>query len=148
MGKNKYTELKERQEKEYNQFPFMFAFDNKQFDDGMKKLGLKPTDTKLICSIGGGGYIRKTDSTKLHEMHVRFQKEFDEAIAEDITGKGFITEMFKYELANHEYCITYEVDDALDALGLTYEQVEKDERMKRALRKACKKNLEYSRGGY
>lgn len=148
MSENKYTELKDRQEKEYNQFPFMFAFDQKQFDDGMRKLGLETTDLEKVCSVGGGGYIKKTDSKRLLEMYERFDKELNEAIAEDTTGEGFIKDMFEYELANHEYCITYEVDETLDSLGLKFEDVENNPIMMNALRKACKKNLRDSQGGY
>lgn len=35
--------------------------------------------------------------------------------------------MISYELANHEACITYDYQDALDALGLTVENLTKDQ---------------------
>ena len=59
-----------------------------------------------------------------------------EAIASDPTGEGFIKDMFLYELANHEYCITYELDDTLYALDLTLEEIEKDPRLKLGLQLA------------
>lgn len=136
---NKYQELKKKQQKEINDFPFMWAFNKKQFAEGMEKLGLKETDTDKIYSIGGGGFIRKTDSEKLHEMMERLDAEMKQAIAEDPTGDGFIFDMFNYELANHEYNYTRDISDTLDCLGLTEEEVAADERLLRGLKKAIAK---------
>ena len=55
------------------------------------------------------------------------------AIAEDETGEGFIHDMFYFELNNHEYSITYDTTDALEALGLTAEEIAADERLKKGL---------------
>jgi len=64
----------------------------------------------------------------------RHDKEMKEAMAND---DEFVLNMFSYELANHEYCITYDVSDTLDALGLTIDEVRNDERLSNALQKAC-----------
>ena len=69
----------------------------------------------------------------------RLKKE--NAIAADTTGDGFIFDMFVYELANHEYCITYDLEDTLDALGLTPEEVNADKRLSHGLNKAIKTYL-------
>lgn len=131
---NKYMELKNKIQKEVNEFPIGFAFSNEQFEKMKIELGVKE-DSELL-SIGAGGFIRKTDKEAFHELFNNKAKRFDEAIAEDKTGEGFIKDMFLYELANHEYCITYELDDTLDALDLTYEEVMNDERLKRGLKLA------------
>lgn len=128
---NKYMELKNKIQKEVDEFPMGFAFSNEQFEKMKEELGVKE-DSELL-SIGAGGFIRKTDREAFHELFNNKAKRFDEAIAEDKTGEGFIKDMFLYELANHEYCITYELDDTLDALDLTYEEVMNDERLKRGL---------------
>lgn len=120
---NDYTNLKERHQKDFDDFPMAFAFSDKQFNEGMKKLGLDPSDTDKVCSIPGGGIIRITDAEALGSLFVRQGKEMRKAIDEDLTGKGFIYEMFRYELANHEYIATYDVSDTLNALGLTSERV-------------------------
>jgi hypothetical protein len=44
--------------------------------------------------------------------------------------------MFNYELGNHEYCITHDLTDTLDALGLTLEEVNADPMMADALKRA------------
>lgn len=80
---NAYQEMQDRQQKEFNSFPCFFAFGQEQFDEGMKKLGLKPGDTKLIYRAPGGMYYRKTDSDSLKEMMARFDREKEAAIVGD-----------------------------------------------------------------
>lgn len=129
----KYNELREKHQKEVNDFPIGFAFSDKQFEEQMQKLGLNPDDTSKVISIGGGGFIRKTDLKAFEEMFERHSKEMNEAIANDKTGEGFIKEMFLFELANHEYSYTHELEDTLEALDLTKEQVRNDQRLKHGL---------------
>ena len=140
---NKYREMKARQSKEINSFPMFFAFNNEQFAEGMRKLGLEPTDTDKIYKLGGtGGFYRKTDGAKLKDMFDRHDKEMADAIAEDTTGDGFIFDMFLYELANHEYCITYDYEDTFMAVGLTREEIYGNNSLVAGLEKATKKYLE------
>lgn len=138
---NTYQELKDRHQKEMDAFPLGAAFSNSQFEEMMQKWGLTVKDTDKICSIGGGCFIRKSDKEAFFNMLKRFKNETDAAIAADETGDGFIYDMFYYELANHEYCITYEYDETFDALGLTEEQVAADKRLLHGLKKAEKNYL-------
>ena len=85
-----YVQMKERHQKEVNEFPMMWAFNNDQFAQGMKKLGLQETDTDKIYRIAPGGFIRKTDADKLDEMFTRHEKEREEAMAADIDGMGYL----------------------------------------------------------
>lgn len=133
-----YLILKRKHEVEVNAFPMVFAFSNKQFAEGMAKLGLQVTDTDEVFSIGGGGFIRRTDTREFNEMFERHEKEMKEAIDADLTGEGFILDMFDYELGNHEYCITWDVEPTLDALGFTIEEVEADAKLLHGLNKARK----------
>lgn len=137
---NKYYELKSKIQKEFDEFPFGFAFSNEQFEKMKKELGVK--DNSELISIGAGGYIRKTDEKALDELINGKEKRIKKEIEKDLTGEGFIKDMFLYELANHEYCITYELDDTLDALDLTYEEVMKDPRLKLGLQLAKQEYLE------
>ena len=139
--KNKYDEIKEKHQKIVNDFPFMFAFSNEQFKTGMEKLGLKETDTDKIISIGGGGFIRKTDLDAYNKMWDTIRKEEKELIDADKTCDGYIKDMFVSELENHEYGYTYELDDTLDALELTYEQVMSSPTLKNGLELARKEVL-------
>ena len=129
---NKYTSLKSKHQAEIDAFPFGFAFNQSQFDEMMIKWGLDPQNTGAIFSIGGGGYIRKTDADAMHEMFDRHEAERKAAMQDD----EYLFEMFNYELANHEYCITYDLTDTLEALGLTMEEINADPRMADALKRA------------
>ena len=133
---NKYKLLRERQQREFNGLPMFFAFNERQFNEGMEKLLLSPNDTDKIVSIGYGGFMK--------EMTERHEKERADAINEDLTGEGFICDMFDYELGNHEFTYTGEVDDALDALGITASEIQADPRLKRGLELAMKKQWEWS----
>ena len=148
LMKNKYDEIKEKHQQIVNDFPFMFAFSNEQFKSGMEKFGLKETDTDKIISIGGGGFIRKTDLNAYNEMWDKIRKEQNELIEADKTGDGYIKDMFVSELENHEYGYTYELDDTLDALELTYEKVMSTPNLKHGLELSRKEVLNKSKEDY
>lgn len=134
---NNYLTLKDTHRKEFEAFPMAFAFSDKQFEEGMKSLGLTPDDTDKIYKMGGtGGFYRRTDAKTLHGMLIRHDREMKEAIASDVTGEGFIFEMFNYELGNHEYSYTGNVSDTLAALGLTMEEVGANPALTTGLEKA------------
>jgi len=133
---SKYSELKSKHQAEVNAFPLGFAFSEKQFNEMMEKWGLTPDDTDKIYHIGMGGYVRKSDAEAMHEMFARHEAEHKAAMQDD----EYLFSMFNYELANHEYCVTYDVTDALDALGLTLEEVAADPRMSSALKRAIAVN--------
>jgi hypothetical protein len=129
---NSYKVLKDRQQEEVNSFPMVFAFSDEQFKEAMEKLGFSFESRDYIgnvVSIGGGGYIRKSDSEALHEMMDRHENELVDAIEGDETGGGFILDMFSYELSNHEYGYTREYEPALEALGLTIDDVRADDKL-------------------
>lgn len=121
--KETYRELKARQQEEFNKFPFFAAFDKKQFAEGMQKLGV--TDKSELYHGIGGIFYRKADAGKLHEMMRRFDDELKEAYKDD----AFLYDAMFCELANHEYCITLDSEDALEALNLTVDEVTANERL-------------------
>ena len=133
-----YSELKERQQQEINAFPFIWAFNESQLADGMRRLGLDPEkDKDKLCSIGAGGVIRKTDADAMRAMFDRHRRELMEQIEADSTGDGFIYDMFSTELANHEYSYTGDVTDAVNACGLTVEQLNANPALIIGLKKAA-----------
>ena len=139
---NKYEEIKNKHQKRVNDFPLGFAFSNQQFKDMMEKWGLKETDTDKIYSIGGGGFIRKNDLEEYNKMWTEIRKEEKDLIEQDKTGEGYIKDMFLYELENHEYGYTHELEDTLDALELTYDQVMESPSLKHGLELARKEILD------
>ena len=133
---NSYLTLKAETGKEIDAFPMMFAFSMKQFEEGMKELGLPKDDTDKIMSIPGGGFIRKTDKDALMDLFKRHTDKHLAAIKADTDGTGYIFEMFDYELGNHEYNYTYDPEPALDSLGLTLQEVEANPIMLAAFNRA------------
>lgn len=136
---NSYLEMKARHQKEFDEFPLKFAFSNEQFNRVMEELGLKPEQTDMVVRIEGGGFMLKSDAPRFAEMVKRIQREEDEAIENDKTGDGYLYEMFLYELENHEFSYTGDVEETLEALGYTAEEVVNDERLNHALTKAVGK---------
>ena len=53
--KNHYQELRDRQQEEVNAFPMFFAFDQRQFAEGMRRLGLRRSDMNQVYAIAGTG---------------------------------------------------------------------------------------------
>lgn len=135
---NKYDELREKQQKEFNKFPIQFAFSDKQFKESMQKLGLTPEDVDKVIAIGNGGFIRKSDVKKFDEMMKRHLEEREEAIKKDKTGEGYIKDMFYSELNNHEYSYTKNLEDTLDAIGITLEEINKNDKLRNGLSLAIK----------
>ena len=62
MRNNHYQAMRNRQQGGGNACPMFFAFNKQKFADGMRKLGLSPSDPRQVCSIFGGGYCRKAMS--------------------------------------------------------------------------------------
>lgn len=133
---NRYEELKQRQQAEFDAFPMQFAFSDRQFAEAMAALGLSPTDTDKVYKAPGGGIYRREDGHRLKAMMDRFDRELQDAIAADGTGDGFIYEMFLYELDAHEYGYTMDRSDTLDALGYTAEEILGNPRLKHGIEKA------------
>jgi hypothetical protein len=63
-----YLELKQKYQKEFDELPVFFAFNTKQFEEGITKLN---TTKDKIYSIGGGGFIRKLDVNLLKDYFTR-----------------------------------------------------------------------------
>ncbi len=136
---NRYAILRKKQQEEFNKLPLGFAFSNEQFAEMMKGWGLDPDkDTDKIYRIPGGGFVQKKDHTLLHETMDKHQKEIEEAIEADVDGTGFVYEMFLYEMDNHEYGYTGDLEDTLEALGMTIEEIDGSEKLKAGLEKAKK----------
>jgi len=130
---NEYTALIAKQRKESNAFPIFWAFNQQQFNEGLEKFNCTQDQ---LTTIPGGGFIRKTDEADFIAMIEKHKTELTEAINADRTGNGFIFDMFNYELANHEYCITLDLTDALLSLGLTDAEIVKSKPLQTGLKKA------------
>lgn len=122
-GRDTYAALESKHTKEVHEFPMAFAFDTQQFEEAMRKLGLDPSDTDKVCSFDGGGLVRRSDAGRFREMFARHDKERQDAIDGDPTGDGYIYGMFYHQLNNHEYTYTYDAEDTLNSLNLSWDKV-------------------------
>lgn len=139
---NQYETLKKKHQEDYNDFPFGWAFGEKQFAQLMEKWKIKAEDISAsVVSIGAGGYIKRSDLPALESMLERHRKETQAAIDADQTGEGFIKEMFVYELRNHEYSYTGDASDTLRACGVSEEDLRNKPNLARGL-KLAKKQVE------
>lgn len=131
---NKYIEYKNRKHAEFDKLPMKVAFGNKQFEQMMKEWGLTTSkeDLTKIHQLGAGCYCLKKDTHLFEEHFQRTQKELKEFLKDDDNLRS----AFKYEFANHECGYTYTPQDALPPLNLTYEEVEKNERLNRVFNEA------------
>lgn len=136
---NIYLAMKSQHQEEVNNFPMFFAFNNKQFEEGMKKFDLDKSETNKIYSLGGGGYYLKTDAEKLHAMF----RQHDEEMKKAMLDEKFVFDMFDYELGNHEYTYTWEIEPTLDALGLTMDEVNNNPILSNGLKLAKKSQNEW-----
>lgn len=131
-----YSQMSHRHQKEVDEFPIGAAFSKAQFEEMMQEWGLKVTDTKKILSLGAGCYIRKSDEPAFAEMMKRHHREMKAAIKADHAGDGFIYQMFRDELNNHEYGYTGDETDTLEALGLTLEEIANNPALSAGFKKA------------
>lgn len=138
---SKYLEIKNNNQKRFDDFSekhiyWVFAFSNKEFDEKLKEHNLTKDN---IISIGAGGFIKKEHKNLyLKEMNRLYKND---AFIQVKNDDAEVKKAFIYELANHEYCITYNLDDTLDALGITFEELKNDERLLKIMNQARKEYL-------
>lgn len=136
-----YKEMKQRHQSEVNALPLAFAFSEKQYRDKLAEWRITPEEAKAgaIIGIGNGGFIRSSDRDLVNGTFERIAEEEAAAIAADQDGTGYIYEMFLYELNNHEYSYTGDVDETLNALGISWEEMADKPALLNGLNKALKK---------
>lgn len=142
-----YRELKQKHRDELDNFKGIFhAFTDAQFEEGLKKLGLELEDAKeKVAQIYEGSSILKnrrevTGSFILKNRRDAFNSMLNAHHTEKqelLKDEQFLSRALTYELCNHEYCYTSDTTDALEELGLKYNDVPKDIMIK-ATRQASK----------
>jgi hypothetical protein len=119
-----YQEMKKTVQKKFDDFLgefAFFAFSDKQFEEGEKKLNAGP-DNKLVRIYGGGFLL----ASKVEDFKALI-KECDDIQKQYNKDKKQFKQAFMYELANHEYHIREDVRDTLDALGIDEEDLKNPE---------------------
>jgi hypothetical protein len=119
-------QIKIRHYNELSGFDKIFwAFSNAQLAEGMTKLNAEPKD---LVSIGHGGFVLKSHYQEFKDLLTRHANENKQHRKD----KKNLLEALVYELQNHEYCISGDETDALDALGLSLADIPRD-----IFKKAC-----------
>lgn len=133
----KYIDLKQQQQERVNNFEgLFFAFSDKQMSEGLARYGISEEEaTEKVSSLGMGGFILKEKRSEFYALLEQFEVELA-ALKQDHER---LLEALSYELANHEYCITGDLEPALMALDLQPDDVPKD---------VLEKAIEQQQGGW
>lgn len=138
---NEYKELKEKHAQEMAAFAaknMFYAFDDKQYKEGLRKLGASGDD---VCETIGGGFVRTEKAEDLTQMLLRMSEEIDTRARSD---QRFALEMFRDALAQTEFHYTGDYDGALDLLGYTLQDVLEDDTLTAAFREATEPLTEFT----
>lgn len=117
--RNEYLDLKKQHEKEFAEFPIAYAFNDKQLEEALVKLGAKKEE--CVTVFGHGDIVKKENAKPFVDMLKRHTQEIKDAIVAD---EEFAEAAFLYEMNNHEYCINWDGDDdVLRCFGLDFEEL-------------------------
>lgn len=105
-----YSEFRERQQQEVNNFPIAYAFNDQQLQEALVKLVAESTK-ECVSVFGHGDIVKKENAPKLIAMFKRHTVE----LHEELKDEEFAYDAFLYEMNNHEYCLNWDGDD--DVLG-------------------------------
>ena len=116
-----YNQIKKDHQDEMNSFTgIFFAFSNDQFKEGVEKVGA--SEANPVVRIAGGGFLLKNRVKAFKDMLARHDED-RKALRKD---RKTLLEALIYELRNHEYGYTRDVEPALEALDLKIEDVPAD----------------------
>ena len=118
MKRQEYLDLKQRHQKEVEDFPIAYAFNGKQLKEAIAKLGATKQE---VTTLGYGTVIKRSDIPALDELMENHRHELKMAMKD----KEFAYEAFLYEMDNHEYAINFDGDaEVLSCFNLVYAQLE------------------------
>lgn len=100
-----YLDLQKKYQDELTNFPIAYAFNKKQLDEALDKLGAKKEECVTVA--GHGDIMKKTDVPAFFDMMKRHKEELREAMKD----KNFAEAAFLYEMDNHEYAINWTGDE-------------------------------------
>lgn len=121
MKRQEYLELQKRHQKELEEFPIAYAFNDKQLEEALEKLGA--TKEECVTVFGHGDIVRREDAKSLVKMLERHTKEVKQKLKDD---PDFAEAAFLYEMDNHEYAINWSADeDVLGCFGIDWEFIRK-----------------------
>lgn len=121
MKKQEYLALQDEQRKELERFPIAYAFNGKQLEEALEKLGA--TKEECVTVFGHGDIVKKENAKPLVDMLKRHTEEMKERLR---TDPDFAEAAFLYEMDNHEYAINWSGDeDVLACFGIDWKDIRK-----------------------
>ncbi len=136
-----YLDLQKKQQEEMTVFPIAYAFNAKQLEEALVKLGA--TKDECVTYMGHGDIMKKSDAPAFTAMLERHLAEIREAMK----NEEFAVAAFVYEMYNHEYAINYDGDaDVLAAFAMDEDDLDKldlKNAYKRARRQYFKESQEW-----
>lgn len=139
--KRAYSNLLNAHRKELDSFPIVYAFNEQQLQEGLKKLGVDNVK-ECVTIFGHGDIVKKSDADKYIKMLERHSNEIKKLIVSD---ERIAETAFRYEMDNHEYAINWDGDDEiLRCFGIDYDDLVKLE-LEDAYRRARKAHMNYMR---
>ena len=117
MKRQEYLDFKSKHEKELNEFPIAYAFNDKQLEEALAKLGA--TKEECVSVFGHGDIVKRENADLFIEMLERHTDEIKQKLVEDVE---FAEAAFLYEMDNHEYAINWSADeDVLDCFCINWD---------------------------
>lgn len=138
MKRQAYLDLMKKQQKEFEEFPVAYAFNDKQLKEALEKLGA--TKDECVTVAGHGDIMKKTDVPKFFAMMKRHKEELHEALQDE----EFAEAAFLYEMDNHEYAINWDGDDDVLACFNLDEKLLYDMKLNDAYRRARKAHFKHA----
>ena len=121
MKRQAYLDLQEKHRKELNEFPIAYAFNDKQLQEALEKLGAKSVD-ECVTVMGSGDIVKKENGKPFLDLLKRQVKEVQDLLLSDA---DIAEAAFLYEMDNHEYAINWSGDeDVLACFGIGYAELE------------------------
>lgn len=136
--KKTYEQRKNEFEELTNSTEILRAFSDKQYEEIKPKLEKRKEDWQTLVEFMWWITTKKI-AENYNKKAKKKIKEFEKLKRLD---NQFLLNAFEYELANHEYCITYDIEDTLDALGFKKNKKEEYNLTKREIKilEIAKKN--------
>jgi len=100
-----YQEYREKRQKEFDELPIFYAFNDKQFEEALAERGLTLNNLDQLYKLPAGGFYLKKD----HEKIKAFFEQPDQ-LPELMKNFDFAESAFYYEMCNHEYIYNWEAD--------------------------------------
>jgi hypothetical protein len=121
MKRQEYLDFKKKQQKEFEDFPIAYAFNDKQLEEALVKLGA--TKEECVSVFGHGDIVKRENAKPLITMLDNQTKELHKKLREDVE---FAKAAFLYEMDNHEYAINWSADeDVLECFSINWDFIRK-----------------------